>query len=80
MEIWGGISNGTECPALLLLFLRTYRKEVGLESIHTCKHSYMFRLYICSHHQAEYSTLNKKSIKIPYNCIYFIVFYDKSCV
>jgi len=23
----------------------------------------MFRLYICSHHQAGYSTLNKKTIK-----------------
>ena len=29
----------------------------------TCKNSYMFRLYICSHHQAGYRNLNKKNIK-----------------
>ena len=45
---------------------------------HTRKNSYMFRLYVRSHHQAGYETLNKKTIKIHYNTIscphYCIVF------
>ena len=31
----------------------------------------MFRLYICNHHQARYSTLNKKTTKIQYNRIVY---------
>jgi hypothetical protein len=49
-------------------FIQGYLKERGLRSIHNfyhvCKYSSMFRLYICSHHQAGYRTLNKKTTKI----------------
>ena len=62
------------------------RKELGLQSIHnfshTCKNSYMFRLYVRSHHQAGYENLNKKTIKknntrqdfVPTIVLYFYSF------
>jgi hypothetical protein len=34
---------------------------------HTCKNSYTFWLYMCSHHQAGHRTLNNKTTKIQYN-------------
>jgi hypothetical protein len=33
----------------------------------TCENSYMFRLYICSHHQTGYRNLSQKNYKIQYN-------------
>jgi hypothetical protein len=39
---------------------------------HICKNNYMFCLYICSHHQAGYKTLNKRTIK--YNTIKTFIF------
>jgi hypothetical protein len=40
------------------------RIAVYTQLYHTCKNSYMFRLYKCSLHQAGYRTANKKIIKI----------------
>jgi len=55
-----------------IVFKYMYIKErMGLQSIHNfyhkCNNSYMFWLCTCSHNQAEYRTLNKKTIKIQYN-------------
>ena len=57
-------------------------KTIGLQSKHKLYHiyksSYMFRLYICSHHQAEYQILNKKTLK--YNTILLYVYYSRSYI
>ena len=61
------------------------KKRLGLHSTHnfyhTCKNSYMFRLYIYSHHQAGYRNLNTKIIITMFYCILlhcvFIVFIFK---
>jgi len=70
IEVWYSTTVGTR--------FHQSRKEVGLQSIHnfthTCKNSYMLRLYVHSHHHAGYETLNKKTIKIHYNtrsCPYY---------
>jgi hypothetical protein len=45
-----------------------WRKDAGSQSIHNLYHAWksscMFRLFVCSHHQDGYRTLNKKTIKI----------------
>lgn len=53
--LWSSLNCASNC-----LSLGVRRKGVGLHFSHSHKKSYMFWLYICSHHQAGYSTLNKK--------------------
>jgi len=55
-----------------LCFQYTYVKKRSRITVYTqlyltCKNSYMLQLYICTHHQAGYRTLNKRTIK--YNTI-----------
>jgi len=47
----------------LVIYKDQSRIAVNTQLYHTCKNSYMFRLYIFSHHQTGYSTLNKKNYK-----------------
>jgi len=66
--------------SLLLLseILNAFIKKIGLQSKHKFYHiyksSYMFRLHICSHHMAEYQTLNKKTLKWNIIVLYFLLF------
>jgi len=48
------------------VFKCEYMKEGSMSTVDTrlLSYSYMFRLYIYSHHQAGYRTLSKKTIKI----------------
>jgi len=46
------------------------RITVYTQLLSYCENSYMFRLYICTHHEAGYRTLNKKTTIIQYGFYY----------